>query len=251
MSCEAHIVSFNEGHIIGYAIRHYQTFCDKIVLHDAYSTDGTRSIARLYGVEVRDWDTKGQVNDEMLMTLKNTCWFGSTSDWVIVADADEFLWFPEGAKESLAKYTERGAAMIKTYGWEMTTDTFPTTEGQIYDEVKMGAAEEHYAAKPILFTPKIVRESGFGIGAHEAKPVLKNGMQIYVSRKWPKSDPPAYMLHYHHIGPLQMIADRYQGHIDRASAKNREMKWGSFRDPMVEATEQRTRILDRIMQVIP
>jgi hypothetical protein len=251
MKIEVHIVTYNEAHIIGYALRHYATFADRIILHDSFSTDGTREVAALAGAEVKDWDTAGQVNDELLMGLKNTCWLGTDADWVIIVDADEILYFPQGARETLGAYSARGVAVVKATGYEMTAETFPTTKGQIYDEVKMGAREAHYASKPILFTPRLVCDSGIGIGAHESRPILKDGRALYVSREWPVAEPPTLLLHYHHVGPIQMIADRYRGHIERASEINRRMSWGSFRDPMLEATEQRRNILANLEQVIP
>lgn len=247
---EVHIVCYNEEHILPYTLRHYATFAGKIVLHDSFSTDHSREIARAAGAEVRDWDTGGQVNDELLTELKNTCWNGTDADWAIVADADEFIYFPEGAAPTLESYSSRGVAIVKPQGYEMTAETFPSTGGQIYEEVKLGAKEGHFYDKPILFSPKMISESGLGIGAHESRPVLRDGRTLNINYNWPYSTPPVYLLHFHHVGPVEFIAARYDRQRARASAMNRKMRWGSFRDGMVEATDQRQRIKAGLVQVI-
>ena len=140
----------------------------------------------------------------------------------------------------------------------MTAEEFPEPRtgnfirtGQIYDYVKHGARENHYCAKPILFNPRLVRESGFGIGAHESRPVLKDGRLLDVSRVWPFPDPPTYLLHFHHVGPISVIAERYDRTIKRASKINRDNNWGSYTPGIVTATIQRNKILANLEQVIP
>ena len=59
MRIEAHIISFNEERIIPYTLRHYLSFCSRVILHDSFSTDGTRQIAEKLGAEVKDFDTGG------------------------------------------------------------------------------------------------------------------------------------------------------------------------------------------------
>ena len=103
MNVEVHIVTYNEERILPWTLRHYGTFAARIVVHDSFSTDRTREIAWKAGAEVIDWDTVGQVNDQLLSELKNSCWLGTKAQWVIVCDADEFLWFPNGVVETSSR----------------------------------------------------------------------------------------------------------------------------------------------------
>ena len=249
---EVHILAFNEAEILNYALRHYTTFAERIVIHDGGSDDGTRNIAAKYGAEVLDWDTKGQLNDELALKRKNECWQGTPADWVIVVDADEFIYFPLGAKETLEAYENMGACVIKPHGFEMFSETYPTTHGQIYEECAMGAPDNEWYSKPVLFSAKHVEESGFGVGAHESEPLLRNGMRLRVGRNWPRAFPRTLLLHYHQIGPIERIAERYEGVRQRLAAVNWRNGWGNVKDTGMEhALHKRALILPNLRRVLP
>lgn len=248
---EVHVLCFNEAEILGYTLRHYRTFCAKMIVHDGGSDDGSQEIAKLYGAEVRPWNTEGKLNDGLAVILKNTCWLGTDADWVICADADELIYFPLGAEFTLESYAKTGAAVIKPYGFEMFSEKYPTTDGQIYDEVKMGARDDYWYGKPILFTPHRVEESGFGLGAHESDPLLTNGRRLHIAKDWPKPMPPAYLLHFHQIGPAQRIADRYDSIFGRFSALNIRHGWGNHTPGAIHVQQKRDLICPRLVPVIP
>ena len=246
---ELHILTFNEEEILPYTLRHYRSFCSRMVCHDSFSTDQTRAIAAEYGAEVKDWDTGGCLNDEMAMGLKNECWKGTAADWVICVDADEIVYFPKGVEYTLAAYTR--AAVIKPHGFDMYAQAFPKTCGQIYDEVKRGAESNKWYAKPVLFNPRIVAQSGFGIGAHESHPVLKDGRTLYVGADWPKANPPTYLLHFHHgIGPPERVAARLDAKRKRLARVNEIQRWGNFKPGAEHVREKLDYILLRLQQVI-
>lgn len=248
---EVHILTHNEELILPYTLRHYRTFASKIVVHDTFSTDRTREIALANGAEVRDFDTEGGINDELHAQLKNTCWKGTDADWVIIADADELIYFPGGTEATLAAYEQAGVAMVKPHGFEMVSETFPTTPGQIYDEVKTGARDDKWYAKPILFSPKRVRESGFGVGAHCAEPVLADGRTLNVLMDYPKTEPPCYLLHCHQLGPIERIAAKYDATRSRMSETNVRNHWGNLEEGLKHATDKRNFIKLHLEQVIP
>lgn len=252
MNVECHILTFNEAELIEYTLRHYATFCSRIVVHDAGSTDGTLDIIRQHGAECSTWNTHGELNDEMAMQLKNECWKGTKADWVIVVDADELLYFPKGAEETLATYTRLGAAIIKAHGFDMFSEVYPTTRGQIYDEVKLGAPSDKWYAKPVLFAPGLLEDTGFGIGAHESDPVLRTGRRFHVGPEWPKANPPVWLLHFHHgIGPIERIARRLDEKRLRLAEINRLHGWGNLQDGMTHAREKQEFIKAGLRQVIP
>jgi hypothetical protein len=73
------------------------------------------------------------------------------ADWVICVDADEFAYYPD-IRQRLIELTERGNKRVRLDGYTMYHPTFPTTIGQIYDEVKVGWPDM-WSKKTVLFTP--------------------------------------------------------------------------------------------------
>lgn len=247
MKVDIHLLTFNEEEILPYTLRHYITFATRIIIHDGFSTDGTRAIAKQYGAEVRDWDTAGQINDRLAQQLKNTAWQGTDADWVGMFDADELLYFPLGVKETLFICERRNVPIIKPHGFEMCADVFPTTPGQLYDEVKMGAADDKWYAKPAMFSPKRVRDMGFGVGAHTCRAVLHSGMRVSADVF---TRPAVYLLHCKHLGPVERVAKEYRADLLRLSDVNRHHRWGNQGDGLVHAQEKRAGIMSRLQRVI-
>ncbi len=252
MILEAHLLCYDERDIIGYAIRNLKTFADRIIVHDAGSTDGTRDVCKAWGVDIREWAIGGILDDETNMNLKNSCWKGTDADWVAVLDCDEFLYFPQGTRKTLDTYQRLHAAVIKAHGFDMYCEQYPTTEGQIYDEVKMGAPSDKWYGKPALFSPLRLKEINFGIGAHEADPLLMNGHRLRVGHTWPKANPPTYLLHYHHgVGPIERVAARLDAKRQRLSDRNVAKRWGNFDPGLKHAEDKRVGILAGLTQVVP
>ena len=247
---EVHILAWNEREIMPFVLRHWQTFAWRVIVHDAGSTDGTREIVEDFGAELVDWRTDG-VNDQLAMELKNACWQGTKADWVATMDCDELLYFPLDAFDTLAVYRMMGVAVVKPHGWEMFSDKFPTGTGQIYDEVKMGARDQKWYAKPVLFTPHLVANAGLGHGAHDSYPVLHDGRCLGQTFLWPPAEPPTYLLHCKHVGGMERSTERYKRQRMRLSQTNVEHRWGNFAPELDHAKEKREYILAHLEQVIP
>ena len=252
MKIDITILAYNEERIIAYAIRHYQTFARRIVVYDGRSTDRTREIARAMGAEVVDWDTGDCLNDQMALDLKNTCWKGSDADWVGLFDADELFYCPRGVEETLAAYEAQGLAMVRPYGWNMISDDWPTTSGQIYDEIQHGARYDSLwgYGKPVFFRPALVRETGFNVGAHDSKTVLVDGTRLPSIVERPFSNPPAYLLHYKWIGPTGAIVEQLRVQRSRLSADNVAKHWGDYQEPIAFEHQARADIRARLELVI-
>jgi hypothetical protein len=250
MKIEAHILACDEEEIFIYAARYYTSFCSKVVLHDLGSSDGTMDIAAQFGIEVRQWDSGGKVDDRVNMRVKNECWAGTDSDWVIVADADEFIYFPHGALKSLTSYSQQQIPIVKTRGWEMTSPTMPTTPGHIFEQIKYGARDDKWYGKPVLFTPKLVKLVNFSPGAHQVQGVLIDGLTL-IGNPIEFPQPETYLLHFHQIGSVDRVGAKY----DRTRAKmcdaNVKMGWGNFEPGLKHAIDKRNFILSRLERVIP
>jgi hypothetical protein len=248
MKIECHILARDEAEIFIYAARHYTSFCNRVVLHDMGSQDGTLEIAAQFGIEVRKWDSGDKVDDRVNKLIKETCWQGADADWVLCADADELIYFPEGADFSFNSYTNSNIPVVKPHGWEMTSETMPTTPGQIYDEIKMGGKDDQWYAKPVIFTPRLVQSIEFGAGAHVCTAILKDGTTFNNPTVFAR--PSAYLLHFHQIGPIERIAKKYDRTRARMCEANVNNKWGNFEPGIKHATDKRNFILSRLERVI-
>jgi glycosyltransferase involved in cell wall biosynthesis len=252
MKIDIVILAYNEERIIAYAIRHYQTFARRIRVYDGRSTDRTREIARAMGAEVVDWDTGDRLNDQMALELKNSCWKGSDADWVGMLDADELLYFPAGVEATIAAYEAQGLAMVRPYGWNMLSETFPTGPGQIYDEIRHGARYDSLwgYGKPVFFRPSLVRETGFNVGAHDSKTVLVDGTRLPSIVERPFSNPTAYLLHFKWIGPTGAIVEQLRVQRSRLSADNIAKHWGDYQEAAAFEHQARADIRERLELVI-
>jgi hypothetical protein len=137
------------------------------------STDNSVNIMNEGGVNVIPFDTGGKFEESVLMNIRNTCWKGSDADWVIVCDTDELI-YHENIIEVLSN---THANHIITEGYEMMSETLPTTEGQIYEELKFGHFKPDYS-KPCLFKPSEVTDINFTPGCHTAEPIGPNLISI-------------------------------------------------------------------------
>jgi hypothetical protein len=248
---EVHVLRYADDWLVPYVVRHYMSYAQKLVIHDA---GGGRSLdreARIPGVVVAPWTDCPEVNEIKYSELRNSCWRGSDADWVIVADLDELIYFPEGAEKSLGAYTQMGAAVIRPHGFEMFSETYPTGDGQIYDEIKMAAPDDKWYAKPILFSPKLVSETRLGLGSHESDPVLHDQRRFHVGPLWPFAKPPAWLLHCHHIGPAEVIAAKFDATHARMCEMNLKMHWGNLEPGEKHVADKRAGIVPFLKQIIP
>lgn len=245
----AHIISRNDAEIFTYTARHYTSFCDRVILHDFGSTDKTLDIAKQFGIEVVNQGHPEKFDDRDNTRVKNECWLGTDADWVMVMDADELMYFPNGAQETLAAYTAQGLAVVKPHGFEMLHKEFPKTSGQLYEEVKHGARLVDYD-KPVLFAPRLVETIQFSEGAHVCnRIVLKGGTCIPTPSAY--AEPPVYLLHCHHVGPIEWIAERYDIRTARHSEANTKNHWGNSKPGRIHAIEKRNFIQAKLEKVIP
>lgn len=268
LKLEVHLLTHDDEQMLAWALRYWSTIASDIVVHDGGPTGVSSKLAKDYMVNdvlpnrsdapvlfTRPWDTAGQLNDELARKLKNECWRGSDADFVAIVDADELLWFPDGARSTLETYERIGAAVIKPSGFEMFSDVWFEPErfpaAQITDLVSHGAPEDKWYSKPILFSPRRLAESGFGIGAHESEPLLADGRRCYVGANWPKANPATYLLHFKSIfGGLERIATRYDATRARLAAINVRNNWGNFAPGIVHAQEKRDLLLPGVRRVI-
>lgn len=163
--------------MLPYYLRHYSTFCERVIVLDNQSTDDTLMICGEYPmVEVREYNTNETFNDYIHLDLKHQC-IGDArgkADFIIVSDCDEFIVHP-----NILEWLEHNdSAVIFPTGFQMVSQTFPTGNGQIYDEIKYGVPDPWYT-KPILINPNKVESFGWIEGCHEINLNSKLNGEIY------------------------------------------------------------------------
>ena len=242
----AYCLIWNEEKMLDYYLRHYSQFCDKIIFYDNESTDRSREIIESYAnTEIRTYKTDGKLSDQAYKDLKTSSIQDArgNADYVIISDCDEFIYHPNIRKflsDTLQKYSVYYPA-----GFQMASQSFPTTKGQIYHEVDRGEPSPWYA-KPMLINPNLVGDLSYVDGCHEFETLdglIKAPIyhpvpeQIrpegeYKGHRWGKwqmmydilhmfNDQPLKMLHYKFLG-AEFVNDRYRQYMNRYSDYNLE-----------------------------
>jgi len=186
---ETYVMSHNIEKLLPYVMRHYSQF-SKVILTENNSTDNTIKLGHLLGAEIWIYEVPDEINQFRLLEIKENCWKESRADWVIVVDADEFVYHPD-----LVGVLERTkATVIHPTFHNMFSEVFPTTEGQIYDEVTMGMDGDFWLSKMNVFRPHEVTKMNWAIGCHYAYPEgnviidkdsgIKTLHMRFLSRKW-------------------------------------------------------------------
>jgi glycosyltransferase involved in cell wall biosynthesis len=234
MNIEVFAIARNEEKMIPYFIRHYSQFA-RVVILENNSTDNTVTIARSLGAFVWRCNVPDERRNLWFLDVKNNLWKASRADWVIVVDADEFVWHPDII--NILKDTK--ATIIQPMLFEMFSEKFPTTQGQIYDEVKNGVIG---GDKINIFRPKEIKEINFGAGSHEAWP--EGNVDIEVNSG-------ILTLHMRYLS-LQYVLDRKAAECKRLSSEDRELGLGShFLWSKKETTKHFNYHLAESTQIIP
>lgn len=216
MNIDVFTTCYNEEIILPYFIRHYKQFARNITIYDNMSSDNSMKIIEEVGdINVVRFDTNGKFEESVLMNIRNTCWKNSDADWVIVVDTDELIYHPNLVE--VLKNTH--ATHILATGYEMMTEELPTTDGQIYEEIKDGYLKPDYS-KPCIFKPSEIRESNFAPGSHTAKPT---GNVISVDNTGIK------LLHYKYLN-REVLINKYSHYATRQSEEMKKKGWGNYQE---------------------
>lgn len=209
----------DEIQILPYFLRHYVPWVDRLIFYDDQSADGTRElIAATPKCEVRDWPgTHGIVDDEFLH-FAHEQWKEARchADWVVWIDADEFLYHPN-MLELLERYLREGVQVPQIRGFTMFSREFPTTSGQIYEQVKAGVPDDCWN-KPSIFRDV----ADWTVGRH--------GWDYTKSNPRGSSDCEIKLLHYRGLG-MEYVRWRHNRNWARVPEAQRRMNLGTNTAP--------------------
>lgn len=203
-------VCFNENFILPYFISHYRRMFPncRIVIYDNYSTDASIEIAKSHNCEVIRYDTGGKLSDAKYLDIKNNCWKDATTDWVLIADCDEFCDITE---KQLAREHINGVSIIKFEGYNMVN----LADNMDFKSITHGERAVSYD-KAYLFNRRHIREINYGPGCHHAIPhgYVDYGKKVFTCR------------HYKYINVEYMIK-RHEAYGKRLSDENLAKQWGT------------------------
>lgn len=216
MNIDVYSLCWNEERFLPYFLRHYSSVASLVTIFDNESTDRSVEIIQSFpNTRVLSYASGGELREDIRRDYKNECWKESKSraDWVIVVDIDEIVYHPR-LHEHLATCSARGITLPWTVGYEMVTDRFPLTAGQIYDEVIDGVHDAWYS-KPAVFDPNALDEINYEPGAHRCAPT---------GRVAEERSPDLKLLHYRFLG-LEYVQARFAAMRDRQSEVNVQQGW--------------------------
>ena len=207
-------VCWNEEKFLPFFIKHYGSFCDKIIVYDNESTDSTLDIlAKNPNISVITYKTGNKINDNEYQRIKNTAWKQSRgkADFVIVCDTDELLYDKNDNIKDTLKMSRN--TIFRPEGYEMLSECFPSYEKPLRQQCK-GLPSQYYCKK-IIFDPHCIVDINYYPGCHEADPrgYVKTGTSEFL------------LLHYKRIG-VEYIVNRYRTFKERLSKQNIENKMG-------------------------
>ena len=217
MKIVAYTLCWNEEKMLPFYLRHYERFCDKIIIYDNLSSDASLDIAKKHPkVEVRQYGAS-EIDERAYLTIKNESYMEQRgkADWVIVGDCDEFF-YASDVVGLLGRAMRQKAAIICTEGYEMVADGFPIDDGksQIWKLVGTGV-ESGAFSKRVCFSPDV--DMNFSAGCHHCYPKGKN---VRVSGCH------ASLLHYKWLG-VDYVGAKYGAYQERLSRYNKDRDFGS------------------------
>ena len=98
LKIELYTVGWNEEFQLPFAIEYWKRFISdetdfKVIYYDNMSTDKSLEILSQYDwIEVRQFDSKNEMNEDFQTIIRNNCWKGSDADWVMMVDVDEVFY---------------------------------------------------------------------------------------------------------------------------------------------------------------
>jgi hypothetical protein len=195
----AYFLCYNEEYILPHLLKYYSGFCEKIYILDNKSTDNSVNIIKSFpNTEIIEWDSNDEVRDDLYLEIKNNVWKQSRgkSDFVIVGDADEFL-YHENMMNFLIRMKESGFTLFKPEGYHMigNEDLILTEKDNIFEKVKEGIIGSSND-KLMLFNPNKIQEINYMFGCHQANPVGDVSLYSFNDLK---------MLHYKYLGLKDFI----------------------------------------------
>jgi len=192
MLIDVYSVMYNEELLLPYWLRHYETFANRIYVWDDGSTDGTLELLRRHPkVTILPMRMHGPDNEYWVTELfpQYEKYSRGEADWVMVADADEFIYHPNMV-EFLGRKKQEGVQLIWCRGFAMVSERPPSGSGQIYEEIRRGLRDK-LESKWTVFDPELTLR--FKKGRHGGPRYVDDGITTDGTGE-------LKLLHYRYLG---------------------------------------------------
>lgn len=217
----AYFLCYNEANILPHLLKHYLTFCEKVIIVDNYSNDDSLKIIKSFeNTDIIQYNSNNELRDDIYVQLKNNVWKHSKNiaDYVIVGDADEFLYHPNMIS-FLSEAYNNGVTIFKPEGYHMVADEDLILDPNmnILNEVKKGV-RTNVLDKMMMFNCNKINEINYSFGCHTANP--SGDIKLL-------SDNSLKMLHYKFMGLKDhMYKQKIRG--ERLSNFNKQYGLGTY-----------------------
>ncbi len=181
---------WNDARMLPFFFKHYDDLVDQYFVFDNGSTDESIRMLEKHGrVKISHFDVPGDSFVDEERRLGDTMWRGSDADWVIITDIDEHIYHPN-LPDYLQRCTGNNVTAIRSIGYEMVSDCFPSETQRLFELVTIGSRSAGHD-RLCIFNPSAITKTNFGPGRHVAKP---EGRVV-----WPLC-PEILLLHYKQLG---------------------------------------------------
>lgn len=216
-------LTYNEEKILPFFFQHYEKFVDKFFIYDNNSTDGTVALCKARkDTKVIPWDSNGKMDSFTLTEMRNKIWKKSRgkADFVIVCDADEFLYFtsPTMIKKMLTMMKRKKISVLKPLGFGMLSKSFPVFGVMPITELVQRGIRTPMMDKCVLFNPNLIDEMNFSLGSHYCLP--EGQVKVCKAKKETVFHP--QLLHYKSLG-IEYALERKRLFRKRVPKKNVKM----------------------------
>ncbi|MEQ9229910.1 MAG: glycosyltransferase family 2 protein, partial [Cyclobacteriaceae bacterium] len=241
-SVHVYAVCKNEMDFIPHFFKYYERIADRIVIYDNQSIDGSREYIQNHEKgELRNYNTSGELRDDIHMWIKNSVWKESRgiADWVIVSDLDEVV-YHRRLKRFLLIQQKKGVTICKGVGFNMYSDSYPSADGALIDQVNLGAYSIQFS-KMVLFNPNEIAELNSTPGGHNAYPEGNVKLSTFDG---------LYLLHFKYLGGLDRLLKRWSIVGNELSAINLKFRWGIQRRDADEIAKRYAFVKSNAVKVI-
>jgi glycosyltransferase involved in cell wall biosynthesis len=209
----------NEEKILPFFLQYYSKIADEILVYDGGSTDMSVTIAASWEkTKVICTGVDDVLDERKLMKIRNEeCRiYNEVYDWLIIVDADEFLYHPN-LRRKLTEYKITGVTYPKIAGYNMRSLHYPVLEAgrTIVDLIKTGVRDDKWQAKRCVFNPNKAFPV-YDIGCHAA---VATGDIVE------SNDTELSLLHYRWLG-YDYFVNKNRFISNRLSGYNKENNFG-------------------------
>jgi len=228
---------FNEEFFAPFFLNHYQWADEIIILLEKTSTDKSAEIISKYSnARIEYCDTGTTLNDRLLSDIVSDCVAGLQCDWVVKADADEYL-FPYGLQDPREVLAKANGNLINAwFRWvyrhisEKDLDSKQPTVAQRRHggeyTIWKGMGDKYL--KPSIVRPEVKLRWCPGDQRHYPNPAVKVSSTVFDGVHWQMAD-------------VENAVARNIKNESRLSEENKKNNWGvkNFTPEMIRAECQR------------